>query len=527
MNWKVQWSKWHRQLGWWGAFAVLVWALSGLAHPLMSWLGPQAEKFYPPSLQLDPRQHEGLMNVIQINGLDSARMLKVIPSDNEALVQLTEGDKQPRRYFSLASGVELPNHDQQQAKWLASYYTGRGTDEIADIEWLTEFSQEYPPVNRLLPVYRVRFSGDEGLMAYIYTETNALATLTNNNRQQLQTVFQALHTWNWLNQFDNSRVLLMGLFMLSLTAMCVAGIGLVIVLKSRRIPQTSRRWHRALAYILWLPLLGWSVSGFYHLLQAAYIEPVSGLRLSGEMRLDNRDWADITGALSGYQNQSINTLALVEGASVSDGGSTIDSRGEETILFYRLSLSQPNSHAKHTRSERFSGKASERSAVYIDAESGQLRKLGDEAQARYLALRHMGRNKADITEISKVTHFGPGYDFRNKRLPVWRVDFSDEAVTSSSGSSAGLRVFVDPVTGVLVDQNRQIDRAESWSFSILHKWNHLNPITGRFYRDVLIVGTLVLCSVMTLCGILILLKNRRRKKAQVMLSAKSVKSAIS
>jgi len=512
MNWKVQWSKWHSQLGWWGAFAVLIWALSGLAHPLMSWLGPQAVKFYPPSLQQAPNLYDGLTNVIQVNALKRARVLKVIPGHSETMsetmVQLTESDKQPRRYFSLKSGVELHNQDQQQARWLASYYTGRDINTIESVEWQTAFDQNYPAVNRLLPVYRVRFSGDDGLMAYIYTETNALATLTNNNRQQLQTIFQALHTWNWLDRFDNARVLLMGLFILSLIAMCVAGVGLVIVLKSRRIPQTSRRWHRALAYILWLPLLGWSVSGFYHLLQAAYVEPVSGLRLSEEMRLDNRGWATMSGHLSEYQNQSINALALVEGASGPLISDAIKSGAEEATLFYRLSLSQPNGHAQHTRSERFSGKASERAAVYINAESGELRQWGDEAQARYLALRYTGRSNEDIADISKVTHFGPDYDFRNKRLPVWRVDFSGE----TTGRGAGLRVFVDPITGVLVDQNRQIDRAESWSFSMLHKWNYLNPITGKFYRDVLIVGTIIICLVMTLLGVLMLLKNGRRKK---------------
>ena len=459
MNWKVTWSKWHRKLGWWGAFAVLIWAISGLAHPLMSWFGPQAVKFYPPSLTLAPQQYQGLIHVIEANELKAAHMIKIIPSDSnggsngEALVQLTEGNKEPRRYFSLKSGAELPDYDQQQAKWLASYYTGRSTDEIDTIYWQTEFDEHYPAVNRLLPVYRVRFAGDDGLTAFVYTETNALATLTNDFRQQLQGVFQALHTWSWLNKFDNSRVLLIGLFMLSLVSMCVAGIGLVIVLKSRRIPQTSRRWHRVLSYALWLPLLGWSASGFYHLLKAAYIEPVSGLRLSEEMRLDNRQWADINNILGRYEGQSINAVALIEGKSVEEEATT----GKQQ-LFYRLSLSQKNNSQSHSPSERFSGKASEQSAVYINANSGESMEIDDEAQAKYLALRHMKAlkhtdlNSDSITNISKVSRFGPDYDFRNKRLPVWRVDFTEET---------GLRIFVDPITGVLVDQNRQVDRAES------------------------------------------------------------------
>lgn len=498
MNWKVQWSKWHQKLGWWGAFAVLIWAISGLAHPLMSWFGPQAAKFYPPSLKLAPQQYEGLIHVIESNKLKAVHMIKIIPGSEEALVQLTDGEKQPRRYFSLESGAELPgydlpNYDQQQATWLASYYTGRNTDEIDTIHWQTEFDEHYPSVNRLLPVYRVRFAGDDGLTAYVYTETNALATLTNDFRQQLQGIFQALHTWSWLNKFDNSRVLLIGLFMLSLVAMCVAGIGLVIVLKSRRIPQASRHWHRVLSYVLWLPLLGWSTSGFYHLLKAAYVEPVSGIRLSEEMRLDNRQWADINNILSRYQGQSINSVALIEGEPATVGQE----------LFYRLSLSQTNNNQSHSPSERFSGKVSEKSAVYINATSGQLRERNDQTQSRYLALEHTGYEDGSIVNVSKVTRFGPDYDFRNKRLPVWRVDFTEEI---------GLRIFVDPTTGILVDQNRQVDRAESWSFSILHKWNHLNPIMGRFYRDVFIVGTLLICLLMTVFGIVMLLKNKKRKK---------------
>ena len=512
MNWKVQWSKLHRKLGWWGAFAVLIWAISGLAHPLMSWFGPQAVKFYPPSLKLTPQQYQGLIHVIESNELKTAHMIKVIPSSKEALVQLTEGEKQPRRYFSLASGKELPgdelpNYDQQQAKWLASYYTGRGADEIEKIHWQTEFDESYPSVNRLLPVYRVRFAGGDGLTAYVYTETNALATLTNDFRQQLQGIFQVLHTWSWLNKFDNARVLLVGLFMLSLLAMCVAGIGLVIVLKSRRIPQASRRWHRVLSYALWLPLLGWSTSGFYHLLKAAYIEPVSGLRLSQEMHLDNRQWADINNILGRYEGQSINAVALIEGKSVEGQlveGPSVKRKAttDKQQLFYRLSLSQSNNSQSHSPSERFSGKASEQSAVYINAVSGQLREKNDQAQARYLALQHTGYEDGSIVNVSKVARFGPDYDFRNKRLPVWRVDFTEEV---------GLRIFVDPTTGILVDQNRQVDRAESWSFSILHKWNHLNPIMGRFYRDVFIVGTLLVCLLMTVFGIVMLLKNRKRR----------------
>lgn len=100
-----------------------------------------------------------------------------------------------------------------------------------------------------------------------------------------------------------------------------------------------------------------------------------------------------------------------------------------------------------------------------------------------------------------ITRFGPNYDFRNKRLPVWQIEFADEAQT---------QVFIDPTTSALVEQNQRIDRAERWSFSLLHKWNHITPLTGRFQRDVLIVVTLIACLIMGGFGTVMLWRIRRR-----------------
>ena len=40
--------KWHKWLGWTGGLALLLFAISGMTHPLMTWTGPKAASFFPP-----------------------------------------------------------------------------------------------------------------------------------------------------------------------------------------------------------------------------------------------------------------------------------------------------------------------------------------------------------------------------------------------------------------------------------------------------------------------------------------------
>lgn len=497
-------TRWHKKLGWWGAVALLFWGISGISHPLMSWLGPTAEKFYPPRLSVDSTTLTSMKTALANTPVSHARVVKVVPSQVGAVLQITESFDQPRRYFSLAAGEELPQYDQEQAKWLASYYTGRETEDIESIRFQTEFDNDYPWVNRPLPVYHIRFKDNDQLNVYIHTETNALAGLNNRTKARLQTVFQTLHTWNWLDVSGHGRVIIVALLILCLFAMAATGLAMVLALKQRHIPAPSRRWHRFMSYALWLPLLGWSASGFYHLLQSAYVPVTTGLTLAAPIDLHDLSLKHsllqsppqsqsktqqqvLRPENTKLENISINALSLVE--------------GENQQPLYRLSVSPQVTNNKISREQRYQGKSSEKQAIYINVNNGELNETTDSKQAQFLATRATGLQRNQIEKTTLVTHFGPNYDFHNKRLPVWQIDFIDTAKTS---------VFIDPTTATLVEQNRRIDRAESWSFSLLHKWNHLTPLMGRFNRDLLIIVTLLFCLISGGFGIVMLLRARRR-----------------
>lgn len=492
---KTRFIKWHSALIWFGLTTIIIWAISGISHPLMTWLGPQPVKMFPPALSITVDDTKAVQQVIKQHHLTEAAIAKIVPTAEGPMLQLTQtegkNDAVTRRYFSLTDYQEQPNYDQQQARWLAAYYAGRDINQISRITYITEFSTQYPSVNRLLPVYRVELAGEDGLTIFIHTETNALASINNQTKQMIQSVFQALHTWSFLDFTGFGRVLLIALFMLTLITMAITGALLVISLARRPIDNPARRWHRSLAYALWLPMLAWPASGFYHLLQAHYVDNISGMRLSEPLNL--QQWLVPAHLASTWQDNL--TTALGEVTKL-NAVSLVKNHDHH---YYRLSLAQPQD-SPVTRQARFDGKPVESGVIYIDSQIAEISRHTDKAQAITLLHRLIGQ-ETPYKNIKLVTHFGPGYDFRNKRLPVWEITLDDSAKT---------HVFVDPMTSIIVDQNRHIDRLEGLSFSVLHKWSHLTPFIGRPWRDITMVTTLVAC--LALAGLGFQMYRRRRSQ---------------
>jgi len=478
-------NTWHKKLGWWGFAALLIWTVSGLTHPIMTWFGPQTVSFYAPKLSINDAQVKGfnaLLRNAEVN--ESAQVIKLVANhEYGAVLQVTRKGQDSRDYYHLETLQKLPNYDQKQAKWLASYYSGEKPADITNVRVINQFSNDYPAVNRLLPVYQVDFSS--GTQTYIFTETNILASITNPFKNTLKAVFMQLHTFEWLQNLEFGRLIIVGLFMLCLTLMSLTGLGLVFALKQRKIKQTSRRYHRYLGYALWLPLLGWSASGFYHLLYTSQSNSVSGLRLQSTGHIDT------TKALSDrwmeqYKAENLTSVSVIKDSN------------EKAV--FRLSIAQKA--AQHVdRESRFKGLMTETKAVYIDPYTGSQRQdINDKQQALLLATNYKPEVSSHIVNSQLVTHYGPDYDFRNKRLPVWKVVIEDDDASW---------LFVDPVTGVLVDQSRAQDRLERLSFSLLHKWSHLTPLMGRMWRDSVMVLTLLLLVLIGAVGAQMLIRKKR------------------
>jgi hypothetical protein len=175
-------------------------------------------------------------------------------------------------------------------------------------------------------------------------------------------------------------------------------------------------------------------------------------------------------------------------------------KDDEGKLLFRLGVPQGKPEYMIEHNHRYDGVAMEKPAIYFDAKTGEESELNDKDIAVYYAGVYSKIAADKIVSTELIANFGMDYDFRNKRLPVWKVRYDNDA---------GDVLFIDPANGVLVDSVKDNDVYETYSFSFLHKWNFFVPLVGRELRDVFVVITLFATFALTVFGFAMLL---RRKK---------------
>ena len=465
-HWSRSGRRWHRMLAWPGALALILFVLSGLTHPLMTWFGPQPATPFPPQANFAAEDVGTLPRILEAQGLREAQAVRLVPSPRGSLWQFTPATDGPRRYFQPASGKEVLDHDRRQAVWLARHFTAQQETAVSDVALQTRFDHAYPEVNRLLPVWRVRFAGDEGLTAWVDTELGQLAALGNDLRSAQQGVFRLLHTFSWLDGQETLRVAVLLGLLAALLAITLAG--LVVLLQPSRATRRppGRLWHRRLGILLCLPLLAFSISGTYHLLHTSGA-PARESAQSPAMSLQAL-WQ-----LPALSAEQLAPLHLAHGPL----NSVTLLSGPDDSLFLRGSRPAGRAGAHVHQRERFAGKALDGGGKLLQLTGPAIEPLNDRSLAQHFARRYLGTEHADLS-ADWLTHFTGDYDFRNKRLPVWQLQHGETLL------------FVDPATGTLVDRASPADRLEGSIFSQLHKWNFLVPMAGREGRDMLVVAVL-------------------------------------
>ncbi len=473
----------HRIVFFIALFALFAFLISAFCHPLMVWTGPQAKRFMPPTLSVSPENIEKVGVILKQNDIKQAQLSQLVPSEKGVMLQVTTHATMPRRYFSMASGGEVEGFDTEQAIWLARYYT-ESKAPIKKIEFIDAFSMSYPSVNRLLPVYKVSFDTSDNLNAFIYTETNALGALSNDWKLSLKAVFQVFHTWAWLDDYPLLRIFVISLLLLSLLSMLLSGLVMLVLVKRKKSKSKRQLWHRRLGWIVLIPFLGFLFSGIYHLYQHEYGRDAQGMRLG--KAIDLRPFYNLTiKEMVGLEGRRLNALNLInyQGAS-----------------YFRASLAKAEikQQGRDRRNERYKGVTKEQSSLYYSL-NGKQQVFADNDVSRALAVDYLHMSKGKIQSSERITKFGDGYDFRNKRLPVWVVSFS---------TAVGDKLYIDPRTGILVDHRINSQNREGLSFSWLHKWNFLKGSLGRFGRDLAMIGMLMLMGLLALLGSMLFRSSR-------------------
>jgi hypothetical protein len=504
MNAKTKTARWsyskHQWLGLIGGISLLVWGLSGLTHIAMVLFGPQQAAFMPPAATVALEGARPIAETLAKAGIAEAVAVKTVPAPGgRVLWQVTPAADGQRRYFRPADGSEAADGDRAQAEFLARHYLS--TDRaITSARLQTEFDADYPWVNRLLPVWKLEFAGDDGLTAYVHTETSSLAAVNNTTKTRLQSVFRALHTWEWVPPgMDWLRVVVIGLMVGSLLALGLTGVAMLVTVRRKKRLPGARGWHRIGGYVLALPLIMFSASGIYHLIQSALVPPVSQLKMGKPVNVASGKWPVEADWALIAKGRDIASVALVEGAEGQPlyriglapkspmGGGEHDhgpakAAAEHGVAGHDHAAMMASAQAKapttdaEIREARFAGIKPDGPAIYLDAATGNVVSSGDKDLARAIARRFTGAPDSAVTGVELVTRFGTDYDFRNKRLPVWRVDYAAPVNAS---------LFVDTNAGVLVDRVADGEKPERLVFSFIHKWNFLFPV-GRLAQNVIV-----------------------------------------
>ena len=488
----------HRYLTWIGAIGLALFIASALTHPLMIWTGPMPATFTPPDMTLSAETVPAVRQTLARHNIREAAIVKLVPGETTPLLQVSTTLTGPKRYFEPSSGDEIIGQDEAQAIWLARYYSGLKDTAITGIGLQSEFDNGYPWVNRLLPVYKIDFDTPDGKSIYVHTETGAMASYSNNYKSVLQSICQLFHTWSWLDNLEILRLAALIVMLLSIFGLLTGGIGLLLLMKKRRIAQKSRRFHRYLAYGISLPLFASLISGSYHLVASSFEDSSrSGIHLQTPLLLDQPFFTAGKNWEEAYRGVKFNAMSLVHGPD--DG------------LYYRLGIAQDikqggghgihgGAHAHHGngQNERFDGMPSERSSIYISVNSQTEKALNDHDQVLFYARTLLNKPADTQARATLITRFGPEYDFRNKRLPVWQVIFNDQPEDI---------LLIDPVSGILVERMATSSLIERYSFSWLHKWDFMVPFTGRMGRDGLVMLFLGSLFILLCMGIYLKLKS--------------------
>lgn len=473
---------WHRRIGVLIALPVLVWTLSGVLHPLMSRMNPQPVQMMAPHRMATQVVADAavLAPSVALNkaGIAQARALRLVQVEGRDYLQVITAASPLPRYVDLQTGVENPEADMRHAIALALHFSGRTADQIRNVMRVEKFDADYLWINRLLPVWRVDFAGDEQLAVYVETAPARLAAMVDNTKRFNTALFNILHKWDWLP----AHPLLTALMTLLLVLAALVAVGGVLLYGllwqkgvTTRNPRTGLlRWHRSMGLGVSVCALLFAFSGAYHLLHAPTAMATSVVVLPA--------WpVSALGDLPVQQVFGTGHPATVTGCSAS---------------VCRLLPPAMHLQAEHEHAVAAHPPGDFALTSLQDDSSQSLTAWAAEAARAALG----EASQTPVVAISSVTSFEGEYGFLNKRLPVLRVELAtpDHAT-----------VYWEPATGAIAAVLRDRDRLEGYSFGFLHKYHWLDA-AGKDVRDAVMALASLLVAVVTLLGILLWWRRQRR-----------------
>lgn len=484
---KNQWLFWHQWIGIVACIGMVLWGLSGASHPLMSRLQPVPKQFMPPLVPVDMSQAVALPGLLKQQGITRFQHISLVQLDGQGYYRIAQAGAV--RYFAMADGAERAGAEQALAVNLANYYTGRNDSSMATVKPVTQFEPDYHPVNRLLPVWRVAYAGDEGLRAYVDTEQSRLATLVDDRRAFLTKVFQFGHNWSFLQACS---ILQLGVTTLVLVLILASAVtGVVLYIRQRKTaPFRLKRWslqwwHREFGVWVSLVILLLASTGLFHLWMSDLQQHRPGMPT--------------------MHDSESSVLSDVAWAQVATGKVLkLDIYGRGSTLFWQIipvaaeGLALPSASVAAMHQHDHAGHTQRQAAPTLWLTRGlETASLTPTAYASAWLDVIAGKFSLNIQSVEWVTSFANEYGFVFKRLPVLKVQ------TEQTNNT---RYYLEPATGELAATINDTDGLEGFVFAYLHKWSFQS--VSKDVRDFLAVMAALAVSLTGLLGAYLFAKKR-------------------
>ena len=461
------WLFWHRWLGIFACVGVLMWGLSGISHPIMSRLQPKPAVFVAPQATFnlaDALTPKAILSQHKIRAFSHLSLSRVA---EQTYLRVGTMQNMPARYFDIKTGNELEYGDEINAKALASHFTGIAADQIASAHLVSQFDADYHPVNRLLPVWRISFKQNGNLRAFIDTEQTRLATLVDDTRYRLTQLFQFGHNWSFLSKVPALQLTIAASILSIILLSALSGLYLFVkqssTAKARLAKLSTRRWHRRMGLVVSLTTLVFASSGLFHLVmsyqQEKRVVHAQPAMVSAEL-LSDAVWKDIIkqpiAKLDGLA-QGLEPYWYVLPAA--------DSGENQMPVAQVAAMATEAAHAEHHDHHAHGETVREKKKPYMlraDKYRGEVAADSVEQFARSQALQFYSATAPVVTAVTWTSKFAGEYGFIFKRLPVLKVQLQDADNT---------RIYIEPTTGALAAEVRDIDGVEGFVFAYLHKWS--------------------------------------------------------
>lgn len=492
--------QWHRTLGILTIVPVLFWCLSGFMHPFMAhWFKPKiAHEVIKPAAVDKAQLRYSIQEVIKTQRLQGFLNFRLVVFKDQLFYQIKDTTG-TLHYVNTTTGELLANGDLVYAEWMARFFLNDQASKITSITKQTEFSNEYKYVNRLLPVWKVRFEREDKMDVYVETASSRLGTFNPVSRKAFLWVFDTFHNWSFIGNISNNvlRISVMIFCLSIIIASALSGIVIYGFLwkKFKKPNPTSktgvlRRYHRQIGIAIAFFTLTFACSGAYHatrklspntLPDMVYQPKISAAELPLSFLDLNLDW------------ERLENISVVK-------------MGKQVLY-----------QASYKKTEK-----QKPEKVYLDAVTGQTLKNGDIVYATYLTDKFAGMMDQTSCEVESsccepseeenacclsgsntllkaelVPKFeSREYGFVFKRLPVVRIAYDTPDKSS---------YYVETATSRLAAHITDADRYEGYSFAIFHKFLFMDW-AGKTVRDVTMLCAAFTILVVSFMGLILFIR---------------------